>query len=100
MVTHIAGGAFAVAALVLCVWFAAVHGNVCGIVTGAVYGGTMIVLYTMSSIYHVLPQGGTSKKVFQVSGHCAIFLLIAGTFPPLTLCGLRPVYPALGWGLL
>ena len=97
MVTHIAGGAFAVAALVLCVCVAAIHGNVWGIVTGAVYGGTMVVLYTMSSIYHGLPGGGTSKKVFQVIDHCAIFLLIAGTFTPLTLCGLRPAYPALGW---
>jgi len=99
MVTHIAGGAFAVAALVLCVCFAAIHNNLWGVVTGAVYGGTMIVLYTMSSIYHGLPVGGTSKKVFQVIDHCAIFLLIAGTFTPLALCGLRPAYPVLGWGM-
>lgn len=99
MVTHIAGGAFAVAALVLCVCLAAIHGNVWGVATGAVYGGTMVVLYTMSSIYHGLPRGGTSKKVFQVIDHCAIFLLIAGTFTPITLCGLRPDYPALGWGM-
>jgi hemolysin III len=40
---------------------------------------------------------GTSKKVFQVIDHCAIFFLIAGTYTPLVLCGLRPTYPVLGW---
>ena len=99
MVTHIAGGAFAAAAIVLCVCFAAIHGNVWGVVTGAVYGATMLILYTMSSIYHGLPRDGLSKKVFQVIDHCAIFLLIAGTFTPVALCGLRPEYPALGWGM-
>lgn len=97
MVSHIVGGAFAVAALVLCVCVSAIHGNTWGIVSGAIYGVTMIILFTMSSVYHGLTNKGTSKKVFQVIDHCAIFLLIAGTFTPVALCGLRPAYPALGW---
>jgi hemolysin III len=97
MTSHIAGLAFAVVALILCVYTATIHGNTWGIVTGAIYGGTMVILYTMSSIYHGLINKGTSKKVFQVIDHCAIFILIAGTFTPLALCGLRPAYPVLGW---
>lgn len=96
MVSHIVGGAFAVAALVLCVIMAAMRGNHWGIVSGAVYGGTMIVLYTMSSIYHGL-RPVMAKKVFQVIDHCSVFLLIAGTYTPITLVALRPVHPAAAW---
>lgn len=96
MVSHIVGGAFAVSALVLCVVIAAINRHVWGVVSGAVYGGTMILLYTMSSIYHgLIPK--TAKKVFQIIDHCAIFLLIAGTYTPMTLCLLRPGYPFIAW---
>ena len=44
MVTHIVGGGFAAAALVLCVVFAALHGNIWGVVSGAVYGVSMVAL--------------------------------------------------------
>ena len=99
MITHIVGGALAAAALVLCVVFAALHGNVWGVVSGAVYGASMILLYTMSSLYHGLPPKGMAKRVFQVIDHCSIFLLIAGTYTPVTLCGVRPHNPALAWTL-
>jgi hemolysin III len=97
MVSHIAGGAFAVVALVLCIYVSAIHNNTWGIVSSVIYGGTMIILFTMSSVYHGLVGKGTSKKVFQVIDHCAIFFLIAGTYTPLVLCGLRPTFPVLGW---
>jgi hemolysin III len=97
MVTHIAGGAFAAVALVLCVYTSAIHGNIWGIVSSAIYGSTMVILYTMSSVYHGLVNKSTSKKVLQVIDHCAIFFLIAGTYTPLALCGLRPAYPVIGW---
>ena len=97
MVTHIAGGAFAVVALILSVYVAATHRNAWGIAAGAIYGVTMVILYAISSIYHGLTGKGTSKKVLQVIDHCAIFLLIAGTNTPLTLCGLRSVDPVLAW---
>ena len=54
MISHIVGGAFAIAALVLCVVTAATKGSAWGVVGGAIYGATMILLYTMSSIYHGL----------------------------------------------
>ncbi len=92
MVSHIVGGALAIAALVLCVIFAAVYSDAWGVVGAAIYGGTMVVLYTMSSIYHGL-RPNTAKKVFQVIDHCTIYFLIAGTYTPVTLAGLRPDYP-------
>ena len=66
MTSHIVGGGLGVVALVLCVVFAAIRGNVYGVVSGAIYGSTMIILYTMSSIYHGLKPELTAKKVFQV----------------------------------
>lgn len=92
MVSHIVGGAFAVAALVLCVIFAAIYCDAWGVVGAAIYGGTMVVLYTMSSVYHGL-KPEMPKKVFQVIDHCTIYFLIAGTYTPVTLQGLRPDYP-------
>ena len=99
VVTHIVGGGFAAAALVLCVVFAALHGNIWGVVSGAVYGVSMVALYTMSSLYHGLPPQGFAKRVFQVIDHCSIFVLIAGTYTPVTLCGVRPYNEPMAWTL-
>lgn len=98
MVTHIAGGGLAVVALIACVLRAVLHGNMWSIVTAAVYGFTMVATYAMSSIYHGLKKC-TGKKVMQVLDHCTIYFLIAGTYTPIVLCALRPVYPVIGWGL-
>jgi len=97
MVTHIVGGAIGIVAVVLCVIMAALHSNVYGVVSGAIFGATMIILYTMSSIYHGLSPHLMAKKVFQVIDHCSIFLLIAGTYTPLVLCTVREASLALGW---
>ncbi len=96
MVSHIVGGALGITATVLCVVFAALHHNVFGVVSGAIFGATMIILYTMSSIYHGL-RPNLAKKVFQIFDHCSIFLLIAGTYTPFALCVLRQHSQALGW---
>ena len=99
MVTHIVGGGIGVLALVLCVVTAALHQNVWGVVTCAVYGGTLVTVYAVSSVYHgLLPSMG--KRVMQVLDHCAIYGLIAGTYTPIVLVSLRPEYPVLAWGLL
>ena len=97
MTSHIVGGALGIVALVLCVVFAAIHHNGYGVVSGAIYGVTMILLYTMSSIYHGLKPEKFSKKVFQVLDHCSIFLLIAGSYTPFCLCTFREYNTALGW---
>ena len=99
MTSHIVGGALGVVALVLCVIFAAVHHNTYGIVSGCIYGITMIILYTMSSLYHGLKKDTMAKRVFQVLDHCSIFLLIAGSYTPIALCSIREYSTSLGWSI-
>ena len=99
MVTPIVGGALGILALVLCPIFAASHHNVYGIVSGALFGFCMLVLYAISSVYHGLHPTVFGKRVLQVLDHCSIFLLIAGTYTPIALCTLRAHSPALGWSL-
>lgn len=99
MVSHIAGGALGITALVLCVLTAAAHKNIYGVIGSAIYGSAMIILYTMSSVYHGL-RPGMGKKVLQVLDHCTIYLLIAGTYTVLALSALRPMFPELCWGML
>ncbi len=97
MVSHIVGGALGIVAIVLCVIFSAIHQNGYGIASGIVYGVSLVLLYTMSSIYHGLKAESKAKKVFQIIDHCSIFLLIAGTYTPFCLCTLREYNTALGW---
>lgn len=97
MVTHICGAALGVVATVLLAIFSAIHHNVYGIISGIIFGVSMIVLYTMSSIYHGLSPKLKAKKVFQIFDHCAIFLLIAGSYTPFCLCTLRSYNTATGW---
>ena len=97
MVSHIVGGAIGIVVLTLCIIFAAIHKNGYALASGIVYGITVIILYTMSSIYHGLRAGTTAKKVFRTMDHCSIFLLIAGTYTPFALCTLREYNTALGW---
>ena len=89
MTSHIVGGGIGVVATVLCIVVAAIRGNVYGVVSGAIFGVTMIILYTMSSVYHGLRPNTTGKKVLQILDHCSIFLLIAGSYTPFSLCTLR-----------
>ena len=97
MVSHIVGGAAGVITVVLCSIIGAIHHNPYGIVSGVIFGVSMIFLYTMSSIYHGLSPKLKSKKVFQILDHCAIFVLIAGSYTPFALCTLRSYSTVLGW---
>ncbi len=100
MVTHIVGGVLGIAALTLCVIFAAISKNGYSIAGAIVFGISMILLYTTSSIYHGLsPKKATAKKIFQVIDHCTIFVLIAGTYTPILLSGIRTHSPVLAWSL-
>lgn len=99
MVTHIVGGALGLVALILCVTVASIHNNIYGIITGAVFGISMIVLYVMSSVYHGLSPKVKGKKVMQVLDHCTIYFLIAGSYGPFALCTLREYDLATGWSI-
>lgn len=98
MVSHIVGGALGIAALVLCVVAAALHGDPWAVVGSAIYGASLILLYTSSSVYHGL-RPGMGKKVMQVIDHCVIYILIAGTYTPILFCSIRPVSPVVAWVL-
>lgn len=94
-ISHGVGTLLGVAALVVGVVMAAIYSDAWCVVSMAVYGATLVILYSMSTIYHGLkPNKG--KRVFRVLDHCSIFLLIAGTYTPLTLVSLRGM---LGWVL-
>lgn len=96
--SHIVGGAFGIIALLACVWRAAASGNAWGVVGSAIYGASMILLYTVSSVYHGLHHP-MAKRVMQIIDHCTIYLLISGTYTPILFCSIRPVSPAWAWTL-
>ena len=99
MISHIVGGAIGVAALVLCVVRSAINHNGYGVAGSIVYGVSMILLYTMSSIYHGLHEG-MAKKVMQVLDHCTVYLLIAGTYTPILLSAMRRIDAGASWMLM
>lgn len=98
MVSHIVGGGLGIVIFALCVIKSFINGDPYQIVGSFVYGFSMVVLYTMSSVYHGL-KNGTAKKVMQVIDHCSVFFLIAGTYTPIVLTALREYNPYLGWGV-
>lgn len=95
-ISHIFGAFLGVVILALCVIVSALHGNVWGVVGSAVYGVSMITLYTISSVYHGM-KAGIGKIVMQTMDHCTIYCLIAGTYTPILLSGIRPVSPVCCW---
>ena len=97
-VTHAIGAVFAVAAIPLLVVMAAMHQNPWAIVSGAIYGTTLLIMFTVSSVYHGLPVGN-AKRVMRIIDHCDIYFLIAGTYTPILLVGIRPLNPALAWSI-
>ena len=92
MVSHIVGGGIGIITLVLCIVVGAINGRVGSVICGTVFGVSMTVLYTMSSIYHGL-RTNVSKLVFQIIDHCTIYFLIVGTYTPFLLCSLANKYP-------
>ncbi|WP_051309117.1 PAQR family membrane homeostasis protein TrhA [Desulfogranum japonicum] len=92
-ITHGIGIIFSIAGLGVLTSFASTFGSVWHIVSCSIYSGTMILLYSISTLYHSIP-GEKTKAVFRVLDHSSIFLLIAGTYTPITLVCLRG---PLGW---
>lgn len=92
--THLVGAVFALAGLVVLVVAAGVRGDPWTATSFAIYGVTLLLLYIFSTLYHSLR--GRAKAVFRKLDHCAIYLLIAGTYTPFALVTLRGVW---GWTL-
>ena len=95
-ISHSAGTVFGIVALVTCLFVSITRGNYWSVTSASIYGTSLILLYTMSSLYHGL-KNKMVKKVFQVIDHCTIYLLIAGTYTPVMLCAVRIVSPLWAW---
>ena len=92
-ITHGIGIVLAIAALGILTAFAGIYGNAWHIVSVSIYGTTLILLYTASTLYHSI-QHPRVKRILRVLDHSAIYLLIAGTYTPFTLVSLRGSW---GW---
>ena len=97
--THALGGVLGVIALILCVRKAWLDRGAAEITGAAIYGACLIILYSVSSIYHGL-RPGMAKKVLQILDHCAIYFLIAGSYTIVCLGALRRENAMLGWSIL
>ena len=95
-ITHGIGALFSIAALVLLIVFASMQGDAWYIVSFAIYGATMVILYTASTLVHSFPPGKV-KHIFEILDHSAIYFFIAGTYTPFLLIAIQG---ALGWTLL
>ena len=83
-VTHGIGAALAIAGMVCMIVRAATKGTAIDIVSSAIYGSTLFILFMNSTLYHSITNYNV-KKVLRVFDHCSIFLLILGSYTPLTL---------------
>ena len=95
MLTHGAGAILSLAGLIIMVSFAWKTGSIRNVIAVGIYGSTMVLLYTSSTLYHAV-RSRRLKRLFRLLDHCMIFLLIAGTYTPLTLISL---YGLWGWTL-
>jgi hemolysin III len=95
---HGVGLVLAIAGFAVLAVVAARHGDAWHVVACSVFGATLVLLYTASTLYHSIPpiRLPRAKSVLQVLDHSAIFLLIAGTYTPFTLVSLRGPW---GWTL-
>ena len=93
IITHAIGIALSIAALVLLVVFASLYGSVWHIVSFSIYGASLIMLYTASTLYHSI-QNPKWRYRFNIVDRSAIYILIAGTYTPFTLVTLNGT---IGW---
>ena len=95
--THFAGILLSVAGLVALIVLSA--GEPWRTVSFAIYGGALVLLYTASTLLHALRVGARSLRWLRIFDHAAIFVLIAGSYTPITLVTLQQGKPVWGWAL-
>ena len=98
-ITHGVGLALSVAGLAVLVFLAILYGDASHIAGCSVFGATLVLLYTASTLYHSFRKPRL-KQLLKVFDHCAIFLLIAGTYTPFTLVNLRGLWGWILFGLV
>jgi len=94
-ITHGIGALLSIAGLAVLVAFASLNGDAWHVVSSSVFGASLVILYSASSLYHGIPHP-RAKAVLQQLDHAAIYLLIAGTYTPFLLVSLRGAW---GWSL-
>lgn len=92
-ISHGIGTVLSIAGLAILVAFATLNGNGWHIASSSIYGATLILMYSASTLYHGIPHS-RAKQIFQQLDHAAIYLLIAGTYTPFLLVNLRQDW---GW---
>jgi hemolysin III len=90
--THAAGLVASIVGVVVLVYLGVARGEILHVASAGLYGATLVALYAASTLYHAFREPGV-KRVLRVLDHCAIYLLIAGTYTPFVLVGLGG-----GWG--
>lgn len=97
-ITHVVGSHLGAAALALLMWAAVLNGTqvVWKVTSGAIFGFSIILMYSVSSAYHAV-SNEKAKKILHILDHTAIFFLIAGSYTPFCLVTLRPDHPLLAW---
>ncbi len=93
--SHIIGVGLSITALVLLIVFSSLYGDAWNIVSLSIYGSTLIILYLASTIYHTL-RNVKIKVIFKLFDHISIYILIAGTYTPITMGPLRGPW---GWSI-
>jgi len=94
-ITHGAGIVFSIAAMIALLTVADVHRDARRIVTAAVYGFTLLLMYTASTCYHCV-RSPRAKHAMRVFDHASIYLLIAGTYTPIVLVAVGGTW---GWSM-
>lgn len=92
-IAHGIGLLFAIAGLIALIIFSAMRGNMWHVVSTSIYGGTLVILYLNSTLYHSLAKS-RAEKVFRILDHSSIYLLIAGTYTPFALITIKGTW---GW---
>ena len=94
--THGIGALLGVAALTLMIVMSVKYSDTARVISSLIYGSSLILLYLASTLYHSI-QSPRAKRIFQLLDHCAIYILIAGTYTPFMLISLKGTW---GYSLL
>ena len=95
--SHLIGVLLSITGLALLVYYAAIHGSTWHIVSFSIFGASLILLYTASTLYHLLSLSARATTILRRLDHMMIYVLIAGTYTPICLIPLRGVW---GWSML
>ncbi len=95
-ISHMVGVCASIAGLILLIVFSCIHAGALHIVSFSIYGSTLVLMYTASSVYHSLNLSEKGISALRKLDHIMIYLLIAGTYTPICLI---PLKGAWGWSI-